>query len=357
MPAQIDEIVKRRVIQQWLAGEAREKIIADNNIGAGTIGIIVDEHKAGLDNFDLDSFRELMLEAKKRAMSPANLASFFRLYNFFRGSGAKENEIESFITNINSGYILPGKAIELINQIYNISKSESFPPDQLPDHIKEQLEEKQKIDEQIKEADAILQTKNVKAKAINEYVKLSEKLGKHGLSTQDVNKLVKLIVNAKRYGFDAKKFVGKLSNIKELEKKEKGLRGSCLVLSKKIAKHKDIVPLTEEIAALQIGINELIALKVGINEAANHYNLSPLAATLRLIEDIKKYNKINRLNRELSSLYLQKYTLDQICSRQNEALVNLAKLKSYGLTEDRILQLNNMLLENNGYKDMKLNNT
>jgi len=33
-------------------------------------------------------------------MTPADLASFFRLYNFIRGSGAKENEIESFITNI-----------------------------------------------------------------------------------------------------------------------------------------------------------------------------------------------------------------------------------------------------------------
>jgi hypothetical protein len=64
MPAPINEVVKRRVIQQWLAGEAREKIIADNDIGAGTISIIVDEYKAGLDNFDLDSFRELTIEAK-----------------------------------------------------------------------------------------------------------------------------------------------------------------------------------------------------------------------------------------------------------------------------------------------------
>ena len=45
MPAPIDEIVKRRVIQQWLAGETREKIVADNNIASGTISIIVDEYK------------------------------------------------------------------------------------------------------------------------------------------------------------------------------------------------------------------------------------------------------------------------------------------------------------------------
>ena len=125
MPAAIDEIVKRRVVQQWLAGEAREKIIADNDIGAGTISIIVDEYKNGLDNFDLDSFRELTLEAKKRGMSPSDLASFFRLYNFFRNSGAKESEIEPFIININSGYIPLQKTIELVNQIYEISKSQS----------------------------------------------------------------------------------------------------------------------------------------------------------------------------------------------------------------------------------------
>ena len=30
----IDKIVKRRVVQQWLVGEAREKIIVDNSISA-----------------------------------------------------------------------------------------------------------------------------------------------------------------------------------------------------------------------------------------------------------------------------------------------------------------------------------
>jgi hypothetical protein len=103
--------------------------------------------------------------------------------------------------------------------------------------------------------------------------------------------------------------------------------------------------LTEEIAALQIGIDELIALKVGIIQAAKHYNLPPLATTLQLIDDIK-YNKINGLKEELSALYLQKYTLDQACSRQSQSLIALANLRSHGLTEDRLLQLNNFLQDN-----------
>jgi len=42
MPAPIDDIVKRRVVQQWLAGEGREKIISDNDIGAGTVSCTAD---------------------------------------------------------------------------------------------------------------------------------------------------------------------------------------------------------------------------------------------------------------------------------------------------------------------------
>ncbi len=135
----------------------------------------------------------------------------------------------------------------------------------------------------------------------------------------------------------------------ELEWKERQLKDKCKKFSKRISKFKDVVPLTEDIAAWGIGIDELLAAKIGINQAAIHYNLPPLAATLRLIDDIKKYNKINGLKEELSALYLQKYTLDQACSHQSQALITLAKLKSYGLTEDRLLQLNNFP-KSYGYK-------
>jgi hypothetical protein len=148
------------------------------------------------------------------------------------------------------------------------------------------------------------------------------------------------------------KIAGKLRGLQRLEKKEKQLKGRCKIFTKQAAKYKDILPLVEEIAALQIGIEELIALKISINQAVKYYNLPFVSATIHLIDDIKKYNKINGLKKELSALYFQKHTLDEIYSRQSQSLINLAKLKSYGLTEDRILGLNN-LLENNGYTNMK----
>ena len=224
-------------------------------------------------------------------MTPSELASHFRLFNFLVKSGTAEQEVEWFITNINSGYIPLEKAIELVNQIYEVSRGESISPDQLPNYIKQKVEEKQKIDEQIQEVDAILQTKNVKAKAINERVKLTKKLDKHGLSMQDINKLVKLVVNAKRYGFDAKKFVGKLSNIKEIEKREKSIRGDCVIFSKQAAKYKEIIPLAQLIYDMRIDKSELISFKVAVNQAAEMYRLTTSAAALQVIDFIKDNNK------------------------------------------------------------------
>jgi hypothetical protein len=175
-PPAIEASIKTKVIQQWLSGDSRAKIAIDNNIGEGTVSSIVNNFKIGLDNSEFDSAREVALEVRKQGLSLSDLASHFRLYNFFIKSGASENAIESFIANVSTGDASPERIIELVNQLFNISKTESISLDQVSGYIKKKLEEKQKIDEQIKEADAMLQSKNVSIEAINEHTQLNEKL-------------------------------------------------------------------------------------------------------------------------------------------------------------------------------------
>ncbi len=104
--------------------------------------------------------------------------------------------------------------------------------------------------------------------------------------------------------------------------------------------------MVEEISALQIGFEELIAFKIAINQAAKYYNLPYDGAAMQLIEDIKICNKINGVKKELQRLSLQKYALDQACSHQSQSLVNLAKLKSYGISEEQIILLGAILIGN-----------
>src|SRR5918911_4468351 len=136
MPPTTEASIKRRVIQQWLAGDSRSKIAIDNNIGEGTVGSIINYFKIGLDQSEFDSARELALQAKKQGLNLTDLASNFRLRNFIKTSGASEDQIESFVTNISSTDMSSERVIELVNQLDEISKSQSVSRDQLSNYIK-----------------------------------------------------------------------------------------------------------------------------------------------------------------------------------------------------------------------------
>jgi hypothetical protein len=300
--------------------------------------------------------RQLALEIRKRQLNWSDLASHFRLYNYFRKSGANEKEIESFIELVHSTEISPENLIELVNELFNISKSESIPLDQVSGYIKEKLEEKQKIDEEIKQANDVLQSKNIDIDTIDEYIILNEKLKEYDLSFHDIDKLLNVLVNVKENGFDGKKIVGKLRKIKRLEKKEEGLKNNCTVFAKQQAKYEEIIPLAELIHSMHISGRELMLFKVAVNEAVETYGLTPTSAALDVINLMKDHNKKGQLKRELYELNLQKYAIDRFCSSHSQVIMALMNLHSHGLTDDRILELNNFL-EDSGYKTTSYTST
>ena len=134
MPSPIDELVRRRVIEQWLSGEARDKIASDLQIGAGTVSGIVSDFKKNLQDSDLDSVRQFVVDIKKQGFTLSDLARRIRLDNFLIKSGASEEKVESFIANVSStgDDIPPENIIQCVNQLFNISKSELIPLDQIP---------------------------------------------------------------------------------------------------------------------------------------------------------------------------------------------------------------------------------
>jgi hypothetical protein len=289
----------------------------------------------------------------KQQLNWSDLGSRFRLYNYFIKSGATEDKIESFIDNISSSNIPPEKVIELVNQLFNISKSESIPLDQVPGYVGEKLQEKQKIDEDIKQANDVLQSKNVNIETIDEYIRVSEKLNEYNLSFQDIDKLVNVLVNAKENGFDGKKIVGKLRKIKRLQNKEEKLKRHCEVLSEQVKECNNVLPLAQKIRAMSIDIKQLLVFDATVNQLAKQYNLPPNIAASRLLNEIRDYDKIGGMKREISRLCQQLIMVDGICTNRNKSMRAVLNLQSRGITEDRILYLNNFL-ENNGYNiDMK----
>jgi hypothetical protein len=356
MPPLTDEQTRGNVIRQWISGFPRDTIAAENNIGAGTVSSIVANYKIGLEELDFNSVRQLALETRKQGLNWSDLASHFRLYNYFLKSGATEDKIDSFITNVGTGDVSPERVIELVYQLHEISKSDSILLDQVSSYIKEKLEEKQKIDEQIRQADATLQSKNVNIEAINEHIQLNEELSKHGLSIKDIHKLLNLLVAVKEYRYSPGKIVAKLRNLKHLENKENRLKNSCEMLSKKEAKYKELIPLANVIWDLHIGRNELISFKAAVNEIAETYGITHSAAALDVINLTIDHNKRGQLKRELSELSFEKYAINRFCSSHSQVIIALMNLKNHGITEERIILLNNFL-ESNGYKTSSYTST
>jgi hypothetical protein len=211
------------------------------------------------------------------------------------------------------------------------------------------LEEKQKIDEEIKEADVILQSKNVNIETINEHIRLNEKLNEYNLCFQDIDKLLNVLVNAKENEFDGKKIVEKLKRIKQLQNKEDRPKRHCGVLSDQVKKCNNVLPLAQKMVALNIDIQQLLVFESTVNQLAKQNNLPPYVAAWRLFNDIKDYNKIGGLRKELERLLTQVFAVKQMCFSQNKSMMAMLNLQSRGITEDQIISLNNFL-ESNGYK-------
>lgn len=87
MPPPINELIRRRVIEEWINGFPRDKIALDLQIGSGTVSNIISEFKKGIENSEFDSIRLLALEVRNQGLNWSELASRFRLHNFINSGG------------------------------------------------------------------------------------------------------------------------------------------------------------------------------------------------------------------------------------------------------------------------------
>ncbi|MFL6418076.1 MAG: hypothetical protein ACJ71P_01485, partial [Nitrososphaeraceae archaeon] len=160
-------------------------------------------------------------------------------------------------------------------------------------------------------------------------------------------------VNTKENEFDGKKIVAKLKKIQRLQNKEDRLKNHCEILSEQVKGCNNVLPLAQKIRAMNIDIKELMVFDTAVNQVAKKYNLPTSVAASRLLNEIRDYDKIGGMKREISRLCQQLIMVDGICTNRNKSMRAVLNLQSRGITEDRILYLNNFL-ENNGYNiDMK----
>ncbi|MFZ0896288.1 MAG: hypothetical protein WAZ77_17450 [Candidatus Nitrosopolaris sp.] len=121
-----------------------------------------------------------------------------------------------------------------------------------------------------------------------------------------------------------------------LRQTEKGLKNNCKIFEERLCGYRQVLPLLQRILSMCIDIDKLLVFSVAVDEKAEIYNMSISASAYRVIEEIENYNIVGGLNKEISRLAVQIYTMNQICAPRNKAITSLLKLQNYGITDDEI---------------------
>lgn len=117
--------------------------------------------------------------------------------------------------------------------------------------ITELTVEKERITHEVDDA---LQDRTITIKAINEYAHFREELNKHGLSINDLPRLVHTLTNLKKEGYNTGKIIAVASMIETLENQVQGLDQRCGMLKSKRAIYQEVFQTCEQLASTGINI-------------------------------------------------------------------------------------------------------
>jgi outer membrane murein-binding lipoprotein Lpp len=357
-------------------------------MGAGTITNIISEWKEEIGIPTADTLRVLATELKRLNINASQCAKGYRLLNIINNLGAQEENIESFLTQIYklcTSKIIPPEVIVNISQQI-VALGETIPFSQIPEYMQQKIEEKQRLEQEIKtlretklsaqnECDEALRSSNITIDTLHEYMRLREcLLEEYGLSIDDddtLPKLINVISNLKHSGYDAKTITKKLSNINNLQTREKELQSQVdaievrlkraeqdhSIAEEKLASSKQALGVYNELQNMGFGgLKELKLLKSIVTEISKSNNIKPYLAVKKFFDDIKEQydnklgfeRKIMEMNNSLFQARRQHHYISLEYSQKKDTNDKLAELLAYGVTQDEIIYWTNIL------KDYKL---
>jgi len=100
MTNKLPDSIKSPVIQQWLQGLSRDTIAANNGLSAGAVTKIVNEWRQALGSTVAAELRELATTLKKVGINAAQCAAGFRVAMAMIKLGIKEDDFESFMSDV-----------------------------------------------------------------------------------------------------------------------------------------------------------------------------------------------------------------------------------------------------------------
>lgn len=343
--------IKSQIIRDWLSGKRRKEISVNNGISTGAVSNVVEEWRLRLGRSELDSLRELVAEWRKRGITAEECALGIRIVNVLRSLGAEEDQLYLFLNQIYDKCkyfdISPDTIVNTARQVVDLVND--MPISEIPKHVQEKVQEKVRVDNEVQQAmkeksnaeaqlQSTLKNNSITIQTLSAFIKAKDFLmNNHNIHIDgDLSKVVNLINNTRQLGFDPNRIVSYLSNLADLEAKERQLFDSIERARDEHEMYKKNMEITykeiEKNNTLLETFNQLNSMGFGLEELANIRNMaSEFEAASHNIPndslDNKRYfakmvldrlRETQFLKKEVESLEKQKSMLQQEIVHQTE---------------------------------------
>jgi hypothetical protein len=327
----ISNVTRSIVIQQYLRGKSRDDIARDCALGAGTVSNIIAGWKANLDQYVVEDLRELGINLKKSAISPAQCARGSKIISTLERLGVNEDNFENFISSTylqcrRIDDLAPHKIASYIEDLIAFSKTVPF--SQIEQHIEEKKNENTKLEDykrnlesqiqklQKEEAnsktrrDAALYNEKTTNEEIESFIDLKTGLKVYRLDFEDIPKFVQLLDSIKELGFDINKVLSpyqdsvlldtrhKMLNhqINDMSNAKLGLEQSISVLQNIEEHHAQRMYVYDKLEAMGLGLNELRILRNTIGEIAAENNINSTMAVQEFFKSLERQYDIKLMS-------------------------------------------------------------
>jgi hypothetical protein len=361
--------LKDKVIRNYLQGVGRNKNAIDTGLGAGTVTNIIQEFNDKLGEYEPEAIRELAEQLRKAGISPNDCVMGSQVINKMIDLGIDKDKclaaIEIIQTRSIEEGVTPEQSAQIVSQLFEISKSESMPLNEIPDYVRQKVQEKERLDSEVDvqqrqiqnlkaQADTLVRQNNLTMQNIGSYIALRNELANVGIPETDIEGAMNVIRNFDQQGFDANRIVPIASTTHTLKEEVIELSRQCLSFRTTLSTYQHWVPLIQaiiEVGGSAVGPNELRVLVESICWRAATDKVPTMVAAQAIMGQLNSMYRIIGFENEIKTKQLALELLQEKIQELNElwaaklqAIEALAYLAARGVTNEHVLEFHNFFL-------------
>jgi hypothetical protein len=367
----ITKELKDKVIREYLRGKSRNQNARDSGLGAGTVTNIIQEFNNKLEEYEPEAMRELAVQLRKAGIEPNDCVRGAQIVNKMSDLGIDKDKcltvIETLQTRSIEKGVHPEKCGELISHLFEISKSEPMPLDEVPNYVRQKVQEKERLDAEVDvretqiknlkaQTDTQLRQNNVTMENINSYLVLRQELADLGIPETDIERTMNVIRNFNEEGFDANRIVKIASTALSLEEQVSDLSNQCHLFRDAVSRYQNLVQIIQaiiEVGGSAVGPNELRVVVDSIRWRAAADRVPTVVAAQTIMNRLNEMYKIigfekETKTKEVGLLLLEEKIedLNEIWAAKLQAIDALIHLAAKGVTKDHVVEFRNFFLGN-----------